>query len=674
MIITGTATIAGIGFAGSYTAVRDLALKKGFGNFSYVFPIGIDAGICVLLALDLLLTWIRIPFPLLRQTAWLLTAATIAFNAATAWPDPLGTGMHAVIPILFVITVEAARHAIGRIADITADKHTESVRITRWLLSPLPTFLLWRRMKLWELRSYDQAIKLEQERLVYQARLRSRFGRAWRRKAPVEALTPLRLARHGIPLTQTAPAGLAAAGIQPALPPPPPEPAPRQEPTSAGPAGTGGVPAAETTPAPRHEQAAPAQASPGIQAAEPEPQWQHPALKAPARRQKPAQPGTAAPHPPVQAPPADFRSPHSSHRDDAAPAPRIADARQARHAAPGTEPTSAQAAFRPPQHHAMTTTAGAPLPHRQPQPPLKASQPHTPSAKAEPETRLHNTHSTDHTPIRDDSVHNAQLPHAAQPGRPDHAAPASPTHPHGRSTGADGQPAASSTPHAHACGPGPVPPRREQTDTAPGEQRADARRPSPHHLDRRRPADPDHPARRLQETPPHDTDAPPPAPPPIPQSDTSPGEQQPAEPARHPTPTPQPPPTGPSPTPQPTTVDRYYQAWADFHHRHRRHPDAAELSAHLAEHGILDRSRQPVKPKSLSRYLLQFHLYTAWARHRTTTPTPDLHLITQELTHHGITAQYNKPLQPHHLTPHLPAFEHRWHSLNPHPHHTRQTS
>ncbi len=38
-------------------------------------------------------------------------------------------------------------------------------------------------MKLWELRSYDQVIKLEQERLVYQARLRSRFGRAWRRKA-----------------------------------------------------------------------------------------------------------------------------------------------------------------------------------------------------------------------------------------------------------------------------------------------------------------------------------------------------------------------------------------------------------------------------------------------------------------------------------------------------------
>ncbi|MFD5304920.1 DUF2637 domain-containing protein [Streptomyces sp. CRB46] len=225
MVVFGAVIIAGIGFAGSYAAVRELALQKGFGDFSYVFPIGIDAGICVLLALDLLLTWIRIPFPLLRQTAWLLTAATIAFNGAAAWPDPLGVGMHGVIPVLFVVSVEAARHAIGRIADITADKHMEGVRLTRWMLSPVPTFLLWRRMKLWELRSYEQVIKLEQERLVYQARLRSRFGRGWRRKAPVESLMPLRLARYGVPLAQTAPAGLAAAGIEPALLPP----APRQQ-------------------------------------------------------------------------------------------------------------------------------------------------------------------------------------------------------------------------------------------------------------------------------------------------------------------------------------------------------------------------------------------------------------------------------------------------------------
>ncbi|MER8119093.1 DUF2637 domain-containing protein [Streptomyces sp. NPDC094031] len=199
-MVGGAVVIAGIGFAGSYAAVRDLAIRKGFGTFAHVFPLGVDAGILVLLALDLQLTWLRMPFPLLRQTAWLLTSATIAFNGAAAWPDPLGVGMHAVIPVLFVVTVEAARHAIGQLANITAGRHVEPVRLIRWLLSPLPTFKLWRRMKLWELRSYDQVLALEQERLVYQARLRTRFGRAWRRRAPVEARLPLRLTRYGVPL------------------------------------------------------------------------------------------------------------------------------------------------------------------------------------------------------------------------------------------------------------------------------------------------------------------------------------------------------------------------------------------------------------------------------------------------------------------------------------------
>ncbi|WP_407703207.1 DUF2637 domain-containing protein [Streptomyces solincola] len=325
MVVAGAVIIAGIGFAGSYAAVRELAERKGFGDFSLVFPIGIDAGICVLLALDLLLTWLRIPFPLLRQTAWLLTAATIAFNGAASWPDPLGVGMHAVIPVLFVVSVEAARHAVGRIADITADKHMEGVRLTRWLLSPVPTFRLWRRMKLWELRSYEQVIKLEQDRLIYQARLQARFGRAWRRKAPVESLMPLRLARYGVPLAETGPAGLAAAGIEPALLPPAPAEqlpagparlpataAPRPELPEAGTeAGTGAQPLDEAADrAPDQGAEPPAAAGP----AQPRPQAQ-PAPAA-ARVPGPRRPEPGAQPMPVQpaaVPPAQPYGPQEQH-------------------------------------------------------------------------------------------------------------------------------------------------------------------------------------------------------------------------------------------------------------------------------------------------------------------------------------------------------------------------
>ncbi|WP_405413894.1 DUF2637 domain-containing protein [Streptomyces rubiginosohelvolus] len=211
-VAAGAVLIAAIGFVGSYAAVRRLAQEQGFGDFAMAFPIGIDIGIVVLLALDLLLAWLRMPYPLLRHTAWLLTAATIAFNGATAWPDPVGTAMHAVTPLLFVVIVEAARNAVGRIADITADKHMDGVRLTRWLLAPIPTFRLWRRMKLWELRSYEQVIRLEQDRLTYRARLQAQHGRRWRRKAPIQDLLPLRLARYGQPL----PAAVAAPAAAPA--------------------------------------------------------------------------------------------------------------------------------------------------------------------------------------------------------------------------------------------------------------------------------------------------------------------------------------------------------------------------------------------------------------------------------------------------------------------------
>ncbi|GGX46243.1 DUF2637 domain-containing protein [Streptomyces noursei] len=224
VVVIGALTVASIGFAGSYSAVSDLATRQGFGAYAPWFPIGVDVSILMLLSLDVLLDWLGMTLVLLRYAAWLLSAATIVFNAMAAYPSTLGMSMHGTIPIAFLAAVEAARRAISRIAGLSHDRRMDSVRSSRWLLAPVSTALLWRRMKLYELRSYDEVIKLEQERLVYQARLRSRFGRGWRRKAPVESLMPLRLARYGVPLDQTAPAGLAAAGIGPAL----------QSPASAG--------------------------------------------------------------------------------------------------------------------------------------------------------------------------------------------------------------------------------------------------------------------------------------------------------------------------------------------------------------------------------------------------------------------------------------------------------
>ncbi|MER5356435.1 DUF2637 domain-containing protein, partial [Kitasatospora sp. NPDC002551] len=193
----GSIAIATAGFVGSYTAVRALAEEKGFGSFAPAFPLAVDLGIAVLLALDLALTSINLKYPLLRYIAWLLTAATITFNAASSWPDVLGSAMHATIPVLFIAVTEAMRNAIAKATSIELDQHMDSIRPSRWFLQPVATFSIWRDMKLWEIRSYALALERYQEKMLLRQDLKAKYGRRWRRKAASAELRPLRQARLG---------------------------------------------------------------------------------------------------------------------------------------------------------------------------------------------------------------------------------------------------------------------------------------------------------------------------------------------------------------------------------------------------------------------------------------------------------------------------------------------
>ncbi|WP_052391612.1 DUF2637 domain-containing protein [Streptomyces sp. NRRL B-24484] len=198
----GAATVAGIGFAGSYNAVLHLAQRKGFGEFSRAFPIGVDAGIVVALAADLYLVRRGIVWPVLRPLAHVLTALTIWFNASSGQhsirQDPVAAAMHAVMPVLFVVAVEAARFLVVRTAEAEAGR--TGVPMKRWILAPAPTFKLWRRMQLWAIPTYAEAAGIEQDRVVYRAMLKRKYGSV--RRAPADAQLPLRMARHGLTVEQ----------------------------------------------------------------------------------------------------------------------------------------------------------------------------------------------------------------------------------------------------------------------------------------------------------------------------------------------------------------------------------------------------------------------------------------------------------------------------------------
>ncbi|OIV36962.1 hypothetical protein BIV57_13290 [Mangrovactinospora gilvigrisea] len=199
----GALAIAAIGGVGSYTALRAMAVQKGFGAFATVYPLALDVAVTVILCLDVVLTWLKLPYRPLRYTAWLLTVATVVLNGALDWPDPIGTAMHAVLPILPVIVVEAARHAL---AAASGTGRPEAVRLIRWVLAPRQTWRIWRCMQLWQITSLADALEREQRRALIVAELRDRHGRRWRHLADVAELRPLRLLRLGLLQPDSTPA------------------------------------------------------------------------------------------------------------------------------------------------------------------------------------------------------------------------------------------------------------------------------------------------------------------------------------------------------------------------------------------------------------------------------------------------------------------------------------
>jgi hypothetical protein len=122
-----------------------------------------------------------------------LSVGTIVANAVPGWPDPVAVGLHAAAPVMLMATVEAGRSVLLCRLGIESGTTREPIPPTRWLLAPLRTALLWRRMVLWQVTSYRTAVDTELAVRRAAAMLRLRFGRHWRRRAPGDLVWMLRV-------------------------------------------------------------------------------------------------------------------------------------------------------------------------------------------------------------------------------------------------------------------------------------------------------------------------------------------------------------------------------------------------------------------------------------------------------------------------------------------------
>ncbi len=181
-----------LGFVNSFRAVARAA-QASFGELAPTVPLGIDLAIAVFSAMDIVLARLDMRPRWVRLVPWSLTAVTIYLNAA-GQPTWFGRVAHAVFPALWVVAVSLAAHVIRVRAQLAAGTAIDRIRVSRWLLAPLRTALLWRRMVLWEIRSYPGALTRERARLLAVTGLQDTYGvLAWRWRAPRRVRTLYRL-------------------------------------------------------------------------------------------------------------------------------------------------------------------------------------------------------------------------------------------------------------------------------------------------------------------------------------------------------------------------------------------------------------------------------------------------------------------------------------------------
>jgi hypothetical protein len=181
----GALAAAGVGALGliaSFDAVSSAAARWGFGE-PWMLPVGIDVAIPVFTVANLLLIRMDMALAWVRFVPWALTLITCGLNVA-AGESLWAKVAHGTMPLLWVVFSEIGAHIYAVRIGAATGRRMEKVRFSRWMLAPLSTFGLWRRMTLWEITSYSEALKRERERQLARARLREEHGRRWRSKTP----------------------------------------------------------------------------------------------------------------------------------------------------------------------------------------------------------------------------------------------------------------------------------------------------------------------------------------------------------------------------------------------------------------------------------------------------------------------------------------------------------
>ncbi|MFE7854407.1 DUF2637 domain-containing protein [Streptomyces sp. NPDC057403] len=209
-IVVAALALAGIGLYLSFEHVAEFAFKElRFGSLGkgQLFAVGVDVGIMVMIAVDLLMAWLKRPISWIRYPVWLLTAATVVLNAASGAPegawkllDYVAAGAHGVVPVLFIMVVELGRTSIDHVVRPDQEER-DSIPLLRWILAPVATARIFRRMRLWGVTSYPEMIRRDQQLIAYEQWLKRKY-KGDISKASEDELLPMKMAPYGYTVDQ----------------------------------------------------------------------------------------------------------------------------------------------------------------------------------------------------------------------------------------------------------------------------------------------------------------------------------------------------------------------------------------------------------------------------------------------------------------------------------------
>jgi Protein of unknown function (DUF2637) len=174
--------IAGIGFAVSFQTITALAREQHMPGWPVLYPILIDVFLLGLVvearkAIDDNRSDL-VP----RALAWLLAGFTLYVNAhGSPARDWLGIALHVTAPVAWITFLELTRWR--KLRKRRAERG-DTIPLARWLIAPVRTAGMRKRMVLHNVSSYAEASAREEARMLGMDLAAAVFGKRWRRDAP----------------------------------------------------------------------------------------------------------------------------------------------------------------------------------------------------------------------------------------------------------------------------------------------------------------------------------------------------------------------------------------------------------------------------------------------------------------------------------------------------------